>query len=301
MASWPRMPLSDRPHIPSLDPNAPASGLLGVDADTRAFAQAISVPEDQLDIGRAALLLARQAYPDLCVETYLVRLDQMAQVVRSRLTTTSPLDGLNAYLFDELGFHGDTQDYFDPRNSYLNQVLDRRTGIPITLSLLYLELARRLDLPMAGIALPGHFIVRYDGDSEPRYLDPFFGGMEMSVQDCRQRVADISNGRLEFQPSFLAPVGPRQILTRMLRNLKGIYVAHADLPAAIATVEKLILLNPTAVEEIRDLGILHYYAGHKLRAIHCLERYLHLAPQAPDLQTTQHNLRVILEQVARWN
>ncbi len=265
------------------------------------FAKAISSHEDQIDIAYAALLYACEAYPDLDIESYLDRLDEMASIVRPRLVHHHPVGVLNDFLFQELGFHGNTEDYFDPRNSFLNQVLDRRTGIPITLSVVYLELARRLDMPIVGIGLPGHFIVRYDGDKEPLYLDPYNCGEPMSVQDCRQRVKDISDGQLTFKPSFLDPVGPKQILTRMLRNLKGIYVARTDFESAISAVEKLILLNPSAIDEIRDLGVLHYYADHKLKAVGCLERYLSRAPNAGDLDVVKHNLRIIIEQVARWN
>lgn len=266
-----------------------------------AFAQAISTREDRIDVAYAALLFACEVYPDLDIDGYLIRLDEMASAIRPRLAYDHPVVALKDYLFDELGFWGNVDDYFDPRNSYLNQVLDRHTGIPITLSVVYLELARRLDLPMVGIGLPGHFIVRYDGDEEPLYLDPFNGGITMSTGDCRQLVADISDGRLPFRASYLSPVDSRQILTRMLRNLKGIYVARADFEAALPIVEKMILLNPTAVEEIRDLGMLHYYAGHKLKAVGCLERYLKLAPKAQDVETVQHNLDTILRKVARWN
>ncbi len=266
-----------------------------------AFAEAISTREDQIDIAYAALLFACEAYPGLNIESYLSRLDEMASTVRPRLADFHPVTALKDFLFNELGFHGNVDDFFDPRNSYLNQVLDRRTGIPITLSVVYIELARRLDLPVVGIGLPGHFIVRYDGDDEPVYLDPYNCGDTMSITDCQQRVADISEGRLPFKPSFLSPVGPRQILTRMLRNLKGIYVAQGDFDLALSIVEKLILLNPSAVEEVRDLGVLHYYAGHKLKAIGCLQRYLEIAPEAEDLETVQHNLRVIIGKVARWN
>lgn len=265
-----------------------------------AFAEAISTREDQIDIAYAALLFASEEYPDLDINSYLGRLDHMAREVRSRLNH-HPIIVLKDYLFKELGFQGNVDDYFDPRNSYLNQVLERRTGIPITLSIVYLELARRLGLPTVGIGLPGHFIVRYDGDEEPLYLDPFNGGVTMSISDCHQRLADISNGHLPFKPSFLDPVGPRKILTRMLRNLKGIYVARTDFESAISVVEKLILLNPTAAEEIRDLGVIHYYAGHKLKAVGCLERYLELATDAKDREVAQHNLRVIIGKVARWN
>jgi regulator of sirC expression with transglutaminase-like and TPR domain len=266
-----------------------------------AFAQAISAREDRINVAYAALLFAREAYPDLDIDSYLIRLDDMANAIRPRLEHDHPVAALRDFLFDELGFCGNADDYFDPRNSYFNQVLDRRTGIPITLSVVYLELARRLDLPMVGIGLPGHFIVRYDGDEEPLYLDPFNGGVVMSTSGCHQLVADISDGRLPFKSSFLSPVSSRQILTRMLRNLKGIYVARTDFGSAFPIVEKMILLNPTAVEEVRDLGMLYYYAGHKLKAVGCLERYLKLAPQAQDVETVQNNLRVILGKVARWN
>jgi regulator of sirC expression with transglutaminase-like and TPR domain len=156
-------------------------------------------------------------------------------------------------------------------------------------------------MPVVGIGLPGHFIIRYDGDEEQRYLDPFNGGATMSIEDCRQRVADISGGHLLFRLSYLNPITPRQILSRMLRNLKGIYTARANFESAISIVEKLILLNPAAAEEVRDLGILHYYARHRLKAIGCLERYLRISPEAEDAEVVRHNLRVITEQVARWN
>lgn len=257
--------------------------------------------EQPINIAYAALLVADEVYPNLDIDSYLLRLDDMAEVVRSRLAHCHPVKILKDFLFGELGFRGNSDDFFDPRNSYLNQVLDRRTGIPITLSVIYLELAQRLQLPIVGIGLPGHFILRYDGDKEPLYMDPFNGGVTMSTHDCRQRVADISNGRLRFKPTFLAPVSPRQILTRMLRNLKGIYVSRADFDSALSVVEKLILLNPSAAEEIRDLGVLHYYAGHLLKAIGCLERYLQQRPDAEDLETVQHNLSIILKEVSRWN
>ncbi len=283
------------------DQCASASALVKMSDCNRAFAEAVAGPEQHLDLARAALLFACETYPDLSIHDYLAFLDEIAEQARPQLADHHAVAVLNDLLFNQLGFRGNVDDYFDPRNSYLNQVLDRRLGIPITLSAVYLELARRLDLPMVGIGLPGHFIVRYDGDAEPLYLDPFNNGAQMSLQDCQRRVADISDGRLTFDPLFLAPVGSRQILDRMLRNLKGIHVARANLPAAIAVVEKLILLNSPAAEEIRDLGVLHYYAGHKREAVGCLERYLDLAPDAEDKQVTQHNLRVIIEQVARWN
>jgi regulator of sirC expression with transglutaminase-like and TPR domain len=265
------------------------------------FAQIISTREEQMDVARAALLFACEAYPNLDIASYLGALDEMAATLRPQLAHEHPAIALGRFLSNDKGFHGNTDDFFDPRNSYLNQVLDRRTGIPISLSVIYLEVARRLNLPIVGIALPGHFVIRYDGDEEPLYLDPFNGGATLSTEDCRQRVADISDGRLPFRQSFLYPVGPRQILTRMLRNLKGIYVARTDFELAIPVIEKLILLNPSKVEEIRDLGMLYYYAGQQSRAIGCLEKYLSLAPDAEDRKAVQHNLGTIISKVARWN
>jgi regulator of sirC expression with transglutaminase-like and TPR domain len=266
-----------------------------------AFAKAISTPEDRIDIAYAALLYASEVYPEIDINSYLCQLDDMATAVHPLLVKQHPVAALKHFLFGELGFRGNVDDYFDPRNSYLNQVLDRRLGVPITLSVVYLELARRLDVPVVGIGLPGHFILRYDGDKEPLYLDPYNGGVTMSISDCRRLMDDISNGHLPFRSAFLSPVGPRQILSRMLRNLKGIYVARSEFESALAVVEKLILLNPDAAEEVRDLGLLHYYSGHKLKAIGCLERYLKFAPEAEDMEAVQHNLRAIIEKVARWN
>lgn len=265
------------------------------------FAKAISRDQGQIDIARAALLYARDAYPDLDVNSYLARLDDMAEKISLRLNQEHPIAAINDFLFDQLAFRGNEDHYFDPRNSFLNQVLDRRVGIPITLSVIYLELARRLGLPMHGIGLPGHFVVRYDGDQDVLYLDPFNKGKILTEEDCRRQVKTISGGRLAFDPSFLTPLSPRQILSRMLRNLKALYTAQGDFKSAVGAVEKLILLNPQMIEEIRDLGVLHYYAGHKLKAVDCLERYLELGPDAKDIEIVRHNLRVIIEKVARWN
>src|SRR5262249_2576338 len=168
---------------------------------------------------------------------------------------------LAAFLFETAGFQGNREDYSDPRNSYLNQVLDRRLGLPISLSVIYLHLADALDVPAFGIGLPGHFIVSVLGADGPGYLDPFNGGRALSVAACAALVQRALGNQAGFDPDWLRPMPAREIVGRMLNNLRGFYVSVEDWPMAIAIVERLSLLLPQATNYLRDLGVLHYRAG----------------------------------------
>src|SRR5512139_2917488 len=171
------------------------------------FRSAVQRPAAEIDLAQAALLYARDAYPDLDPVLYLNQLDEWAEDIRTDIgTAIDPVATLNRFLFDDLRFQGNRRFYGDPRNSYLNQVIDRRLGLPITLSALYIEVARRVGLQVEGIGLPGHFIVRYLDQTGVRYLDPFHYGQSLTVEDCRNLVIDLSNGALEFSPVMLEPV-----------------------------------------------------------------------------------------------
>jgi regulator of sirC expression with transglutaminase-like and TPR domain len=248
------------------------------------FYSEIHQPDEQIDLAKAALYIAQEEYPDLDVDAYMNALDVMAAEVEERLPVERyPLriiQSLNKYLYDDLGYKGNTSDYYDPRNSYLNEVIDRHTGIPITLSLVYLEIARRLDFPMVGIGMPGHFLIRPEFEDTGIFVDAFNQGEILFEQDCEQRLAQIYGHPVPLQPMFLQPVSPRQLLVRMLTNLKFIYLNRKDLARALAVVEYILLLLPDAAMELRDRGLLYYQLGYKSNASQDLEIYLAMLPNA---------------------
>jgi len=263
------------------------------------------VPDERIDLAKAALLIARDEYPNLDIPAYLHRLETMAAELAERLAGATDADTviptLNAYLFDELGFRGNQVDYYNPRNSFLNDVLDRRLGIPITLSLIYIELGRRLGLPIHGVALPGHFIVRFEGADPAPFIDPFYRGARLTALDCHQRLMEVYGAPVAFQEKWLQPVGNRHILTRMLYNLKGIYVRKGDVQRAIRVVRKLLVLNPSIYEELRDLGSLLGMAGDYSEAVVRLQQYLAHRPDAPDADAVRGHIQRMIAQIARWN
>ncbi|HEY9610468.1 MAG TPA: SirB1 family protein [Allocoleopsis sp.] len=263
------------------------------------FYREINQPDDQIDLAKAALYIAEEEYPDLETDEYLNALDVMADEVEERLPAERyPLriiQSLNQYLYDDLGYIGNTDDYYDPRNSFLNEVMDRRIGIPITLSLIYLEVARRLDFPMVGINMPGHFLIRPNFEEAGIFVDAFNRGEILFEQDCEARLAQIYGHPVRRQPSFTASVSSRQLLARMLRNLKLIYLNRSDLPKAQAAVERLLLLFPDAPTELRDRGLIYYQLGYWSKAVQDLDLYLAMLPNAEDAPA----IRRLLEQLSR--
>lgn len=246
------------------------------------FLQEIRQPDEQISLARAALYIAQEETPDLDPEEYLAALDLMASELRERLPPdTYPMrviQTINRYLYQDLGFHGNSEDYYDPRNSFLNQVIDRRTGIPITLSLLYLELAGRIQFPMAGIGMPGHFLIQPRFQDSGIYVDAFNQGEVLFQEDCQERLRQIYGPALEFQPEFLDPVSPRAFLMRILTNLKQIYLSRGDIHKGLGVVERMVVLIPSAMTELRDRGILYYQVGRWSEARQDLEEYLDHLP-----------------------
>ena len=250
-------------------------------AARRQFADIMAGPDDQVDLAQAALLIACEEYPDLDVERYLRRVDQLAGVVAARVEEDggplSAVRALNGLLFDEEGFRGNLEDYYDPRNSFLNDVLDRRTGIPITLSTLYIEVGRRAGLDVEGIGLPGHFVVRVDGT----LVDPFHNGMVLSEEDCQKRLDRIYGGRLKLDDTMLAACERKAILARTLGNLKAIYTKAGDFFRALNVVELLLRVDPSSLGEMRDRGMLHASLDCYALAARELEEYLEKSGNAP--------------------
>lgn len=273
------------------------------DPDLEIFASQVNRPEAHIDLARAALTMGRFAYATLDVETYIQRIDRLAEAAQRALKHSEPAGIVLArFLFETLGFSGNTTHYEDPRNSFLNEVLERRLGIPISLSVLYLEVARRTGVKAEGVGLPGHFIVRIQmDDGAVIYLDPFHGGVVLTEADCRARVEAITGGRLPFQKAFLNPVSARYILTRMLNNLKNHYLSAGDLQKAAHVIERLLVLNPDNPLETRNLGLVYGQLGRTRQAIDLLERYLELRPDASDAATVRQHLAALGRQVSRWN
>jgi regulator of sirC expression with transglutaminase-like and TPR domain len=263
----------------------------------RNFYLAIQQSDAQIDLAASALYIAQEEYPDLDVAEYLNALDTMAMEVEERLPTERyPLriiKTLNQYFYDDLGYKGNTSNYYDPCNSFLNDVIDQRTGIPITLSVVYLEVARRFDFPMVGINMPGHFLIRPEFEEAGIFVDPFNRGEILFEQDCEARLSQIYGRSVKLQPSFTTSVSPRQLLARMLTNLKFIYLDRKDLPRALAAVERILLLFPDAPMELRDRGLLYYQMGYKSKASQDLEIYLAMLPNADDADM----IRQLLEQL----
>lgn len=250
------------------------------------FAREVSRPDPDVDLARAALLVAMEEYPQLPVERYLARLEQLAEEAKDRLDEEgAPLVVLRevlATLYERHGFLGNRDAYYDPRNSFLSDVLDRGLGIPLTLGLVLLEVGWRLDLPVEGVNFPGHFLVRYRGESLDLLVDPFDGG-RIRFQDQAQELLDrVYGGMVRVQDSFLEPATRKEMLHRLLTNLKSVYLNIEDHERALAVVERLLLLRPSAPHELRDRGMILARLGRSDEAVEELRSYLDHAPRAAD-------------------
>ncbi|MBI3002395.1 MAG: tetratricopeptide repeat protein [candidate division NC10 bacterium] len=275
-------------------------------AEARArFAACVGRPEQDIDLAEAALLIAAEEYPDLDVAAYLALLARMGEEARRRTAGAqspgSALQALNRYLFDELGFAGNAEDYYDPRNSYLNEVLERRTGIPITLSTVYMAVARHGGLPIRGVGFPGHFLVKLEGEGEEIVLDPFNRGAILTETDCRKLLHRETEGRAVFSRDLLEATGTKAILARMLGNLKGIYSATRQYAKALSCVERILLLAPDASREIRDRGLLLAQVQRTEEAIQALLRYLKQTPAPEDAEKVREQVRALRMQQALLN
>lgn len=240
------------------------------------FDRIVGGPDEEIDLARAALLIAATEYPGLIVERELLRIDAIAEGVAPRMDDDAPLYQLNTlseYLFDELKFAGNHTNYHDPRNSFLNDVIERRIGIPITLSLLYIEVGKRLGAPLLGIGMPGHFIVRHRDESDV-FVDPFHGGILLSEDECAERLKQVTQGSLAWDREYLEPVSSRAFIARMLRNLKVVYLQRRNYERVLATIDRVIALQPGAAVEFRDRGVVNYRLGNYEDALEDLGAYV---------------------------
>ena len=264
---------------------------------TDAFAELMRRDDEEIDLDRAAFLFAAVEYPELDVEAGLRELDSLADLLQPRL---AGLDGpaevvhvVAGFLHGELGFSGNPDAYYDPRNSYLNEVLERRLGIPISVSTVYLAVGRRLGLPFEGVGMPGHFLVRYRHPVSPVLLDPFAGGAIVSEAECQARLQGLYGPGVELRPAMLAAVGTRAIVFRMLNNLKGIYASQGEWPKVVRTIDLMLAAQPGASGEYRDRGAAHLRTGDLKRARADFEHYLLNAAEIADAAGVREQLALV--------
>ena len=268
----------------------------------------VAGPEEDIDLAEAALVIAAHEHRGLNIPAYLARVDEMAAVLRSRLRQdigpTERIILLNRFLFNELGFRGNAADYYDPRNSYLNDVIDRRLGIPITLSLVYLEVGRRIGLALHGVSFPGHFLVKCTLRDGVVVLDPYERGTSLSLEDLQQRLRALRGGAEatpEVARRMLAVAGKKDILARMLRNLKSTYLERRDAPRALAVADLIIELEPRAAEEYRDRARIYLDLECFRAALSDLRNYLMLKPGAEDAGVVKRSVVELQQIAARLN
>jgi regulator of sirC expression with transglutaminase-like and TPR domain len=261
------------------------------------FRAAIAVPEHRVDLVGSALLIAQSEYANLDHAVYCRSIEEFGREARDSCSAISAdragerLAQLSRLFAERWGFHGNAQDYYDPRNSFLNDVLDRRTGIPITLSLVYIEVGRRAGLELVGVGMPGHFLVGCAHRND-LYVDAFSGGALLTPQDCAARLREL-RPNVVFRPEFLEPVGSLLILTRMLNNLLGIYLNAQLFSKALPILEMILCLQPDEPEWLRSRALVHYHLKNYARAIADLGRYLELVPEAPDREGVVQQLSVL--------
>jgi len=239
--------------------------------------------------------MACEEYPHLEIGPYLDQLDEIAAIVQAELrggdSPVETIHKINGVLFDVLGFRGNTENYYDPRNSYFNDVLERRVGIPITLSAVYLEVARRLRFKISGVGMPGHFLVKYADPTHELFLDPFNRGEILTRADCATRFSQLYGNGATFSDRLLASVPPRQILARMLNNLKAIYLKAEAWDKGLAMVEMMLLVEPENHEQYRDRGLLKLQLRQFEAAARDLEQYMKAAADAKDRQEIEDHLK----------
>lgn len=269
-----------------------------------AFVDVVSRP--LFDVPYAALLLARDvAYPDLRPEPYLAQLDELSRAAGAAMPPSTGAAeravALATFLAADAGFQGNIVAYADPRNSFLNDVLEQRRGIPITLSIVYVAVARRLGLDASGVGLPGHFIAGVQAGGERVLLDPFHGGVRLSLADCERLVQETVGYDGPLDPAWLEPAPPQAILLRMLNNLRMVYLQVGHWQQALVVLKKLREMQPEEPAHLRDIGLIHYHHGTLYAAAHYLEAYLEHDPDSPAAMAIRQNLTADFSRWARQN
>lgn len=274
-------------------------------AEVRAlFAQEAGRAEEEIGLARAALLIAAEEEPRRVeVARCMASIDELGEEARARVLAGGggSVAALNGFLFDEQGFAGNEANYYDPRNCLLNHVLSSRRGIPITLSIVYLEVARRAGVSAEGVGLPGHFIVRaWDEGGGAVLVDPFYG-RPIEREECQKRLDTVYDGKVRLTEEHLRAVGARTILARVLSNLKAVYVQAQLYARALAAVERILLITPDDIDERRDRGMLLAQLGRLHEAVADTQAYLALSPEAPDADSVREQLKKMHLRIALLN
>jgi regulator of sirC expression with transglutaminase-like and TPR domain len=272
------------------------------------WARLTDTRSQEVSLAEGALLIAADEYENLDVDGYLMRIEDMAAALRRRLRSdigpTEALLALNRYVFDELGFTGNTDDYYDPRNSFLNDVIERKLGIPITLAVLYIEIGRRIGLPLEGVSFPAHFLVKCVLREGTIVIDPYARGVSLAIADLQQRLKPLSNG-IELDPAvvtgLLAAAGPKDILARMLRKLCAIYRKRRETLKALAATNRIVALLPESADDYRERGELHAELECFRAGLDDFRHYLKLKPDAHDSETVARRIAELEPLVARLN
>ncbi|HEX3581018.1 MAG TPA: tetratricopeptide repeat protein [Thermoanaerobaculia bacterium] len=258
------------------------------------FREIAALPEPQVDLVEASLLIAAEDQPGVDVDRHLGEVRAWSEAVSSRLRGSHDVErvveAINRQLFEEEGFHGEPDDYYDPRSALVSEMLDRHAGLPITLSILYLELTRRVGAEAAGIALPGRFLVKFSGYFGEVIVDPFDGGRVVTPRELQQLLDQVFGGGVRLREHHLRSFSRREILARELAQLKAAYISQHDIARAAASVDRLLILDARDAYEVRDRAGLAMQMHTYALAIECLERYLELMPHADDRNVVREQI-----------
>ena len=281
-------------------------------ADPATLAQAFAalvgqeVEDERIDLVRASLTIAQTEYPNLDFDAYCGRIEELARRVKRLVPDlgdpSESIVALNRVLFEEEGFRGNADDYYDPRNSFLNDVLDRKLGIPITLAVLYMEVGRRVGFPLVGVGMPGHFLLKhYDVEGREILIDPFNRGSILTAKDCQRALDEIYSGQMTLQPEFLMAVSRRQVLVRMLNNLKSIYLSGRNFRKALPIVDLILAIYPRSPEDVKQRALLRWSLGQTRGALADLEDYLKMSPEASDADEIRQTAASLRRMMATMN
>ena len=277
-------------------------------AATASFEALVNVPDESLNLAAASLAYAEDLYPELDRVACLAAFDEMAEAVAARMPERTPVTEqiarLNGFLFEEQGFLGNRDDYSDPRNSYLNEVLDRRLGIPISLSVVYLEVGWRLGMRFAGVGFPGHFLVKCPVNGGEVVIDPFHGGISLGARELTEigtHILGAERFKKESLSGLLAAVSRREILLRMLRNLKHIYLGRNEHEQALAVINRMLTVAPLSVLDIRDRARVYDALDAMRAALADYQRFLELAPGGDEDGSVRLRVAELTTQVQRLN
>ena len=269
--------------------------------------QIVSGPDEAISLAEAALLIAGHEYPDLPVSSYLSRMEELAHMLSMRIGegagALERIAELNQFLFGDLGFAPNSDNYYDPRNSFLNEVLERRTGIPITLSVIYIELGRKIGLPLHGVSFPGHFLVKCAVPDGAVVLDPYSGGISLGLQDLQKRLREVRGGEVSraVVAELLVSASNKEIIVRLLRNLKAIYLRERDLDKALPIMDWIVAMVPQEAAELRDRGMIYQELECPRAALADFEAYLERSPEWEDAGEIRDRIVELRKEVARLN